>query len=516
MKQKIKTIRDLIEYNANRSPDKIFLFFKEEKLSYKDFNIKINKIANGLLKLNVKKNDKICLLLPNMTEFLLSWFAINKIGAIMVPINIALKEKEVSYILNHSDANLIITTDKFLQTILNLKKETKINTIINIGKESFSNVLNYWEIFKDEDEDLKWCKLLEDDHVVYPYTSGTTGTPKGVMLTNRTYILTGKSYAETIGATQDDKIMTPNPLFHINAQCYSTMGSLSANASLVLLERFSASNIWKDVQKYKPTKMVLVLASASILYNRYKDGEDIRTSVEKIIAGGAPKNHYRDFEKKFSVKLQTIYSLTESPLGIMSPKDGISKDGGIGYPMKPPKGYGENIIKIVDEKNEEKLPNEIGEIIIKNQAVMDGYYKDPKATKAVLKNGFLYTGDRGYKDEEGYFFFVGRGKDILRKKGENISAIEVESVINSHPKVKESAVVGIPSDYGDDEIKAFVVVKENETISDEEIINWCLETLADFKVPRVIEYIDELPKNAMGRVMKNKLIEKDLKISYSK
>jgi acyl-CoA synthetase (AMP-forming)/AMP-acid ligase II len=248
-----------------------------------------------------------------------------------------------------------------------------------------------------------------------------------------------------------------------------------------------------------------VLASASILLSRPETREDDSNPVEKVIAGGTIKGRFREFEKRFGVTLQTIYSLTESPIAIMSPLDQVSKDGGIGIPMCHPDPGFKNEVKIVSKDGSEVPPMVAGEMIIKNPAIMKGYYKDPDLTAETIKDRWLYSGDTGYRDEGGYFFFVGRIKDIIRRKGEQIPTAEVEDVINSHPLVSYSAVVGIPSSIADEEVKVYVVLKPGESLPYEELVQWCTARLADFKIPRYIEYRDDLPKNVLGRVMKEVL-----------
>lgn len=503
----IRTIRDLIEDRARCCGDEECLFFGDERVTFGEFDRHINRVANGFLKLGVRRSDKVCLLLSNRPEFLYAWFGLNKIGAVMVPVNTAFRGQELSYIIRHSEAALVVTAEEFLPALAEVKKDAGFSRVIHVGAHREEGILRFRDVCDGESDRLAPVLLSEDDHAVFPYTSGTTGFPKGVMLSHRSYVQTGFSYAEAIGATAQDRIMTPNPLFHINAQCYSTMGSLAAGASLVLLERFSASRIFSEIERYKPTILVLVLASATILYNRYKEDPDRHTSVRRIIAGGVPRGEYRNFEKKFGVVLQNIYSMTETPLGIMSPRDRVSKDGGVGWSMPVPSGCGENVVCIVNERGQDTAPGEIGEIIVKNAALMDGYFKDPEATRQALRNGFLYTGDRAFRDEEGYIFFAGRGRDILRKKGNNIAAAEVEGVLQAHPGILEAAVIGVPSSYGDDEIKAFVVFREGRRIGEEDLRQWCAERLAEYKVPRFVEAVAALPKNAMGRVMKNRLQE---------
>lgn len=308
-----------------------------------------------------------------------------------------------------------------------------------------------------------------------------------------------------LGIRKGDKVclLLPNcPEF-----LYVWFGLNKIGAGLVLIDRFSASKLWEQARDYRATKLVLLLALTHILYQRPEAETDRGHLVKKVIAGGTPKGHFRDFEKRFGVRLQTIYSLTESPLAIMSPREEESKDGGIGFPMIHSKNSIKNEVKIVNQNGFEVPPYVVGEIVVRNPAMMKGYFKDEALASETIREGWLHTGDSGYRDEEGYFFFTGRMKEIIRRKGENISALEVETVINRHPKVLESAVIGVssPSGLGDEEVKAYVVLKDGENLPYPELIEFISRELAHFKVPRYLEYRTDLPKNRMGRMMKEVL-----------
>jgi len=500
----LRTIGDLIESNARRYEEKTYLLHGDQQISFGAIHRLSNKLANGFLRLGIRGNDKVCLMLSNRPEFLYCWFALNKIGAVMVPVNTAFRGQELSYIIRHAEAKAIVTEALFRPALLEIARESDLQ-IIHIGDGAGEGVLDYGCLLSGTADTLTPFGISENDHAVYPYTSGTTGLPKGVMLSHRTYVQAARAFVKAVGAGPADRIMTPNPLFHINAECYSAMGSMAAGASLVLLERFSASGLKGEVERYAPTILVLVLASASILYKKYRDSADWQTSLRKIVAGGVPKGEYRNFERKFGVVLQNIYSMTETPMGLMSPTDGPARDGGVGFAMPADDPYGPNLVRVVNEHGQDCAPGEIGEIILKNAALMDGYFKDPAASQQALRDGFLYTGDKVRTDADGYVYFVGRGRDILRKKGHNISAAEVEATLAAHPAVLEAAVIGIPADYGDDEIKAFIVFRENQRVDWKVLQDWCGEHLAEFKVPQVFDVADALPKNAMGRIMKNRL-----------
>ncbi len=502
-------IRELIEHNARTHPEKIYLSFEDHKISYREFNDNINRVANGLINLGIQKGDRVCLMQFNSPEFLYSWFAVNKIGAIMIPINTGFKEEELRYILNHSEAKCIIFDPDFAEIISNVREECEIlKTFICTQKVSSRAVIRLPEMMKEASILLPEVRIDDEDDAVYVYTSGTTGPPKGVMLSHRSWVLTGQAFSFTVGLRPEERIMTPNPLFHANAQAYSTMGSLAVGAGLVLIKKFSASRTWEQARRYHVEKLVLVGAMTPMLWSQPRKDNDSDNPVETLVAGFVPKEYFEEFEKRFGVWVQTVFSLTECAMCIMGPRkgDGIKKVGGVGVPVQHPDRRVENKVKIVDGFGKEVPRNTQGEIIVKNAAIMKGYFKDPEATAKALRDGWVYTGDSGYMDADGYFFFVAREKDIIRKKGENISAVELENVISQHPKVAEAAVIAVPSalGHGEDEIKVYVVPSlPGEDLRPEEVVAWFSERLAPFKVPRYIEFRQNLPKTATGRVKKD-------------
>jgi crotonobetaine/carnitine-CoA ligase len=378
-------------------------------------------------------------------------------------------------------------------------------------------VILYQAWLEGSSEELQPVTIPEDDPAVILYTSGTTGNPKGVLLSHRGWVLSGESTAYMTGASPNDRIMTPNPLFHAMAQCYAVMSSLVANASLILIERFSRSQIIEQTRRYGATILVLAAAATPMVWSRPLQEDDGDNPVRMIQTGYVPSDYYHDFENRFQMKIQTAYTLTEATFAVMAPREGTrprKKTPGVGIVMEHPDPSFHNEVKIVDETGAEVPRETHGQIIVKNPAVMIGYFKDPEKTAETKREGWIYTGDVGYQDEDGYFFFVGRGKDVLRRRGELISPAQIESVINAHPKVEDSAVIGVPSGLGtgEEEVKAYVITKPGESVSPQEIVEWCSQSLADFKVPRYIEFRTEFPRTPTSKIQKNvlKAEEKDL------
>jgi crotonobetaine/carnitine-CoA ligase len=504
-------IRSLLEKQAARYSDKVFLYFEDQSITYYDFNLTVNRVANTFKKMGVHKGEMVAIMLPNSPEFLYTWMGSNKIGAVEVPINIAFTEVELKYILQHSEASAIVIHQDYYPILdrIGRKEVPKLRNIIFWGDSIPPSGTVPFSTLLDEKIDLEEVDISEDDSAVCIYTSGTTDRPKGVLNSHKSWVLTGEAYAFTVGITADDRVMTSNPLFHANAQVYSTMGSMTAGASLILLKRFSSSQILEQARYYQASKLVLVQAVTPWVWNRPQREDDGDNPVKTLIAGNVPTEIYYKFEKRFQLKIQTIYSLTEAVFAIMGPREGTRprKPGGIGVPMEHSDSAIKNEIRIVDEEGKEVPRGKQGEIIIRNPASMIGYFKDPERTAETKKDGWIYTGDIGYQDEEGYFFFVGRKKEVIRRRGELISPSEIESVINSHPSIQESAAIGVSSGLGlgEEEIKVYVCLKPNKKATPQELLSWCRGRLAEFKIPRYLEFRKDFPKSAIGRIQKNLL-----------
>ncbi len=506
-------IRELLENRVKTSPDKVYLYFQDQEVRYKDFDKRVNKVANSYLRSGIGKGDHVAIMLPNSPEFLYCWFGLNKIGAVQVPVNLNLKGEELKYILGHSEAKGVVINFCYLSLLESVRESLpalKLVVVIGGEKPTAAGSVLYQDWIMGSSEELQPVAISDGDPAVIIYTSGTTGDPKGVVLSHRGWVITGESWAYMIGALPDDRIMTSNPLFHANAQCYSTMGSLAANASLVILQRFSRSNILEQARLYKADIIVLVGPAMPMVWSRTPQADDGDTPTRTIMAGGVPNEYYFDFEKRFKVKIQTAYTLTEATMAIMAPREGTQPrkpTPGVGVIMEHPDPSVRNEVKIVDESGVEVPRNTHGQIIVKNPAVMIGYLKDPQKTAETKRDGWIYTGDVGYQDDDDYFFFVGRSKDVLRRRGELISPAQIESVINTHPKVEDSVVIGVPSALGtaEEEVKAYIILNPEETVSPQEIIEWCVQRLADFKVPRYLEFRTEFPRTPLGKIQKSLL-----------
>jgi crotonobetaine/carnitine-CoA ligase len=510
-----RNIRELIETQTAKNPDKVFLYFEDREITYAQFNASINRAANVFLELGIKKGDRVCFFMPNCPEFHYGWLGLAKMGGVMVPINTNYRTEETKYIVNHSEAKAILVHASLKQVIDSIRPETPLleHFLLAGGDAIDGNYRSFEKALALASLDLVPIYISEDDLLEILYTSGTTGPSKGAMMSHRYWYMTGAGFVYSLEIESEDRLFTCLPLFHANAQGYSTMGSLIAGASLILMDKFSATRFWDQIRLYKATEFNFIGAMLTILSKQPETDRDREHRVR--LAYGTP-GLSRQFEeymvRRFGIKFYSGYGLTECGLGTMTPIHGTWKEKTMGLPRQIPIPGFVNEIKIVKDQGEDIPPGTIGEIAMRNPGMMTGYFKEPELTAKVIRNGWLYTGDQGWMDADGYFFFADRKKDVIRRRGENVSSIEVEAVINAHPKVLESAVIGVASEFQDDELKAYIVSRPNETIDPLEIVRWCKERLAYFKVPRFIEFRSELPKTPTLRVQKYKLREekKDL------
>ncbi|MFC1798294.1 ATP-dependent acyl-CoA ligase [Thermodesulfobacteriota bacterium] len=499
-------IPQLLEHACRKNPQKVFLFFEDQQVTYRMFQENIYKTANWFSKMGIKKGDRVCINLPNCPEFLYIWMGLSHIGGIMVPINVAYKEKEAAYIISHSECKALVGNKETLNTTKHVRGEFPVlKWIVSIDEKSDSpNVLNFSAFRREASLLSNPADLSADDISSIMYTSGTTGRPKGVMVTHRAYTCCGQGFTFWVNISDRDRLFTCLPLYHANAQYYSTMGSLAAGASLILVNRFSASRFWDQIRRYDATIFNFIGAMIMILIKQPKNPLDSQNNIRVGYGTPALDKEIRDrFETRFGLTALAGYALTECPFGTIQPLEGGRKAKSIGLPRSHPEF--ENEIRIVDEQDKELPAGCTGELIIRNPTVTPGYFKDPKENQKVLKDGWLYTGDNAYRDEEGHFYFVDRKKDVIRRWGENFSSLEIEQVLNAHPKILESAVIGVPSELSDEEIKAYLIPKPEEAIDPVEIFEWCEKKIARFKVPRYLELRKSFPKTPSHRVEKYKL-----------
>jgi crotonobetaine/carnitine-CoA ligase len=346
-------------------------------------------------------------------------------------------------------------------------------------------------------------QVKPEDVSMLVYTSGTTGNPKGVMITHQMYAAAGQGFAAWTGSTSEDRFFTCLPYYHANSQYYSTMGSLAAGASLVLVDRFSATRFWDQVRDSRATVVNFIGMMMPVLLKQPPTARDRENSVRLFYGSPAlAPELLSEFEGRFGARVLIGFGLTETCYGTIERLGEVHRAGSSGKVRWHPDPRFLNQLRIVDG-GKEVPAGTVGEITLSNPAVMPGYWRDPARTEEALRDGWLYTGDLGRLDEEGHLYFVDRKKDVVRRRGENISSQEVEDVIKRHPRVLDCAVIAVPSELGEDEVKAYVVPRSS--LTPEEVVYWCAERLAYFKVPRYVELRQDFPRTPTLRVRKDLL-----------
>ncbi len=495
------TLGEMLERSAGQFPDKTALVYKGLRISYRELNARANKLARALVALGIKAGeDKVGILLPNCTEFVISMFGVFKSGAAVVPLNILLKGDELAYIIDHSDSKIIITGPPYDQLLsLILPKLPQLKEVISLSDEG--DYLSFSEILEQESgENYKPDIGLEDIAAIY-YTSGTTGLPKGAMLTHVNLLTNVVAIGNALNASRKDIPLCCVPMFHALAVTGTVLTPIFGGMTLVILDHFLPQPVLQTIQDEKVTIFVGVPTMYAILANMPNLSRYDLSSLRLCFCGGAPltKAIVEKFESKFPAKIYEGYGLSEtSPLVSVNPLH-KRKIGSIGKVVSRVEW------KLVDEKGQEVPPGEVGEIIVRGMNVMKGYYKDPEATRKAIRDGWLYTGDMGRMDSEGYVYIVDRKKDMIIVGGENVYPREIEEILSTYPGVLEVAVIGIPDPVKGEIPKAFVVPKPGARLEEQKLLAFCREKLAAFKAPRSVEILDELPKTATGKIWKRKL-----------
>ncbi len=417
------------------------------------------------------------------------WLAVTRLGAIIVTINPASSGAELKGFAEQVQPFLVVTDDGLCDAV-----EANIPG---------ARVVLVEDLVGARPADPAPAAGPDDVAVMIP-TSGTTGRSKLVMQTHRAYAMAGEGFPFWLGLTDEDRLMTSLPLFHINAPAYSVLGSVAARAGLVLLPRFSGSRFIDWARRYGATEFNAIGAMVEILMRRPERDDDADNPLRLCYTGPAPpKDRQIEIERRFGFEIRCGYALSESPYGLIW-KSGTRPYGTLGSARQHPTLGEVNHVRATDGGRRVGV-DEIGELELKNPAVMRGYFNMPAATQDVLAGGWLRTGDLVRVNEDGTYTFVGRKKEIIRRRGENLSPVEVEAALEAHPGVVEAAVIGVPSELSEEEVKAFVVLATGAGVAPAELREFASARLAPFKVPRYFEVVEELPHTATGRIAKHEL-----------
>ncbi len=503
------TIGRVLDRITGADPGKTFVEIDGQSHSYGEIRDAVLRTASIFREMGVGHGDRVCLFMPNAIEYLYCWFGLSELGAISVPINTAYRRDETAYILNNAEA-VALVTDPSLAEVAGAAADLapSIRHRILRGDEPASDGWTSFRESFDRAEPLaERPEVSPDDVSMLVYTSGTTGNPKGVMVTHRMYAAAGQGFRHWTQATPDDRFFTCLPFYHANIQYYSTMGALATGATLVIVDRFSASRFWSQVREARATVVNFIGMMMPVLAKNPEQPDDADNTVRLFY--GSPSfspEFLSKFQDRFATDIIVGFGMTETCYGTIEEIREDRRSGSSGRARQHPDPRFENTIRIADAETGVHVgPNTIGEITIKNPAVMSGYWRNDEQNLETLRDGWLYTGDLGWLDDDGFLYFVDRKKDIIRRRGENISSQEVENVIKANPNVLDCAVVAVPSELGEDEVKAYVTPRPGASVNPEDVVYWCAEHMAYFKVPRYWEVRDELPRTPSLRVRKDVL-----------
>lgn len=503
-----RTLREVLEFRAGTSPDEIFVIFDDiggdtASYTWAQFDRAVNRAANALAALGIGQGDKINLHLSNCMEFMFLWFAAAKIGAVIMPTNVAASADELEYLVEHSESRLIVTQPDYLDIARKVRKRCPgSERIVLCGKSGNEPETSFDELIADQSDTPPDTQCAAEDEVAILYTSGTTSRPKGVLVTNANYVYAGETVAKALALRPDDRHLTVLPLFHGNAQYYSTMSALVTGASMVLSARFSASRYFDQAIANGCTVSSLFSAPMRMLLAQPRKKKHAKNKLRAVIfAQCLTPAQLEEWDERFGAPLMQLWGMTET-MGppLMNPLNHRRDNMSIGLPAM---GYR---VRIVDDDGQPVQQAETGQIVVAGEpgrTLMKGYFKNPEATAETIRDGWLWSGDNARQDEHGYFHFVDRAKDMIKRAGENVAASEVEAVILEHPKVFDCAVIGVPDPMRDEAIVAVVVPSQGEAAAEGEIIAWCRERLASFRVPERVEFRQELPRTSVGKIQKH-------------
>jgi long-chain acyl-CoA synthetase len=495
-----RSIPELLKQRVEAAPDKPFLFSETDKrqFTYKEFEAAVQRTARMLSAHGVGKGDVVSLLLPNSVEYVIAYFACWQIGALAGPINSLLKSQETAYVISNSEAKALLVNSEFLPLVETIRYELpSLAAVIKFDNEADATGSHV-------DGRAQLANIDCDHEAIIIYTSGTTGKPKGCLLSHGNVIANARQISSWLGFTENDRLLTIMPLFHMNAVSVTTMSALYAGGSSVVSAKFSASRFWQIVSDYQITSFGSVATMLSMLLSTYPDGvpADLKTDQLRFAMCGSapvPAEVLRRFEERFNCLVIEGYGLSESTCrSTFNPPDQRRRPGSCGVPIG-------NEMSVVDEEDREVPDGELGEIVLRGENILKGYYKNDAANATAFRNGWFHTGDIGYRDEDGFYFIVDRKSDMIIRGGENIYPREIDEVLYQHPAIAAAAAVGVPDALYGEEVAGVVVLKPGANATEQEVIDFCKARLADFKCPKTVHFVEDIPKGPTGKLLKREL-----------
>ena len=530
------TLGNILAQTAEKFPGHAALLYHGTTITYAELDRLTNRFARALTGLGVKKADRVALMLPNIPQMVIAYYGTLRTGAIAVATNPLYHEHELEVQLKDSGAETLVAVDMFYPVIASVLPKTRVKKLILCGIKDYlpfplnllypikARIEKQWVSVKRVPPVYDFLSLINespatpvnadvspDDTAILQYTGGTTGIPKGAVLTHRNLVVNAVQHRAwlTVRSEGKERVLAVLPFFHVYGMTTAMNLGVLIGAELILIPKFHTREVLEFIDKYRPTVFPGIQAMYLAIGNYPKIRKYDLTSIKAAISGAGPlmREVQERFEHLTKARIVEGYGLSEaSPVTHCNPLFGKRKIGSIGLPFPDLEA------RIVDiETGEKEMPvGETGELVVKGPQVMKGYWNKPGETAQALRGGWLHTGDIGRMDEDGYFYIVDRIKDMIKTVGENVYPREVEEVLFTHPKVQDVVVVGIPEEFKGEKIKAYIVLKEGMTASADEIIQYCREVLSKFKVPKEIEFREQLPKTFVGKVLRRVLRDEEM------
>ncbi|MDQ7096430.1 long-chain fatty acid--CoA ligase [Desulfosporosinus sp. PR] len=513
-----KTLGELLDDAVPKRPDTVAMIFENQKTTYREFGDQVSRLATALKNMGVRKGERVGLMGPNCPQWVVSFYAILKVGAIAVQTNPMYLEREIAYQMNDSGATTVIVWEMLYPRVKSILNETSLQRVIAFNflapVASTPDLYSYDELIKTEPAPLSVAMNPEEDLAVLQYTGGTTGRSKGVMLTHQNLVCNAlQTMAWSFNLNYgEERILTLLPVFHVYGMTNCVNYAVATAATQILLPRFEIDKVLEAINKYRPTLFPGAPTMFMAINNhpRVEEYWESLAAIKVCNSGSAPLP--LEVAQRFAKVTQGEGNLVEgyglseaSPVTHSNPLDRPTREGSIGLP------FPDTDCVIMDlETGTKVLPvGEIGELCIKGPQVMKGYWHKPEETEATLRDGWLHTGDIARMDEDGYFYIIDRKKDMIIAGGFNIYPRDIEEILYEHPKVKEVVVAGVPDQYRGETTKAYIVLHSDVEATEQEFITFCRGKMAAFKIPHLVEFRDELPRTIVGKVLRRQLVEEE-------
>jgi len=498
-----ETLNEALEHAVRMWPDRVFLRIEGRDVTYAEFDQQVGRLAAGLAGAGLDRGDRLFVLMRNSLACVQTWFAANRLGAVWAPANTEFRGRPLANLVELSAAQLAVVDDDLVEPLLYAcdQDDVSLPELVLYGDGARHHGRDLASLFQDTP--MPPVRVAPGDTASLLFTSGTTGRSKACSLSHRYFLAQGTIIARDVGMVHDDVLYCPFPFFHADATALTTVPALILGATAAISRRFSASRFWDEIKQTRATVFDFMGATLAILYKAEPRPDDADNPVR--VAWGVPLPEWgADFERRFGLQLVTMYGSVEANICVTQPYDQPPVPGSCGRAVP------EFDVEVHDPEGHRVFAGSTGEIVVRPKLpsiMFDGYSGNPEATVAAFRNLWFHSGDTGRMDADGNLYFVGRMKEAIRRRGENISAFEIEEALLLHEDVVECAAIGVPSELTEEEVKVCIVKRPGSALSHEDVVQHAVANLARFQVPRFIEFVATLPETPTGKIEKYRLVE---------